>query len=153
MTLWYLSWFPLWLGPFLCFHAVFLRQSSYFFSLTWTLVGHFSALLLLFSVLRCCLQVGLQLELSWPGKSRHCAPAPGGALPSTRCVTALPTACAREWLTLLRHAPQLWLVVLIQEWWIPANQIRATGWSHRQLTCIWFYRQIIIIILATIPQK
>ena len=41
--------------------------------------------------------------------------------------------------------------VLSQERWILANQITATGWSHRlgiftQLTCILFYCQIIMTI-------
>ena len=61
--------------------------------------------------------------------------------------------CGWEWLTLLRHSPWLWLVVLIREQWILANQIRATGWSHRQLTCIWFYCQITMTILAKMTKK
>ena len=65
----------------------------------------------------------------------------------------LPAVYAQEWLTLPRHAPWLWLVVLIQERWILANQITATGWSHRQLTCIWFYCQIIMTILTNITKK
>ena len=65
--LWYLSWFSLWLGPVLCFHSAFLLESSYFFSLTWTMVGHVSALLLL-SVLLHCLQ--FEFERIWPGESR-----------------------------------------------------------------------------------
>ena len=58
-----------------------------------------------------------------------------------------------EWLTFLRHPPWLWLVVMIQEWWILANQITATGWSHRQLTCIWFYCHLIMKILANMTKK
>ena len=55
-----------------------------------------------------------------------------------------PAAYAREWLTLLRHSPWLWLAALTRELWILANQITLTGWSHRQwiftqLTCILFY--------------
>ena len=60
MTLQYLFLFSLWHGPILCFYTAFLRQSSYFFSLTWAMVGHFSALLL--SALRHRLQFGLELE-------------------------------------------------------------------------------------------
>ena len=65
---------------------------------------------------------------------------------------------AREWLTLLRHSPQLWLVVLIWERWILANQITATGWSHRQsiftqLTSILLYCLIIMIMLVNITKK
>ena len=60
------------------FYSAFLRQSSYFFSLTWAMVGHFSALLLL-SVLLHCLQFGL--EHIWPGKSRHCTCAGEGHSP------------------------------------------------------------------------
>ena len=41
MTLQYLSLFSLWLGPLLGFYTVFLHQFSYFFSLNWTLMGHF----------------------------------------------------------------------------------------------------------------
>ena len=59
---------------------------------------------------------------------------------------------AWEWLTPLRHAPWLWLVVLILERRIPANQSTATGWSHRLLTCILFYCQIIMTILANITK-
>ena len=70
----------------------------------------------------------------------------------------LPAGYAQEWLTLLRHSPWLWLVLLSVEWWILANQITATGWSHRQLiftqlTCILFYCQIIMTILANITKK
>ena len=39
----------------------------------------------------------------------------------------LPAAYAQ--LTLFRRSPWLWLVVLIREQWILANQIMATGWS------------------------
>ena len=67
MTLWYLSLFSI---QSFVFIPIFLRQSSYFFSLMWAMMGHSSALLLL-SVLRHCLQFGL--ENIWPGKSRHCA--------------------------------------------------------------------------------
>ena len=72
----------------------------------------------------------------------------GGGLP----------ASAREWLTLVRHSPWLWLIVLRQEWGILANQITATGWSHRQrsftqLTCNLFYCQIIMTILANITKE
>ena len=69
MTFQYLWLFYLWLCPILSFYTASFRQSSYFFSLTWAMVGHFLALLLL-SVLRHCLQFGL--ESIWPGKSRHC---------------------------------------------------------------------------------
>ena len=69
----------------------------------------------------------------------------------------LPAEYAQEWLTLLRHSPWLWLVVLIQERWI-ANQITATGWSHwqwtfTQLTCILFFCQIIRTILENMTKK
>ena len=37
------------------------------------------------------------------------------------------------------------------ERWILANQITATGWSHRQLTCI--YCQNIMTILTNITKK
>ena len=88
------------------------------------MVGHFPALLLL-SVSRHC----LQLEPIWPGESRHCV-VEGHCLASV--VWGWPAAYARAWLTLLRHSSWLWLVLLIQERWILANQITATGWSHRQ---------------------
>ena len=76
--------------------------------------GHFSALLLL-SVLRHCLQFGL--ERIWPGESRHCSCAGEG----------LPAEYARKWLTLLRHAPWLWLVVLRQEQWIHPTKLGPLG--------------------------
>ena len=37
--------------------------------------------------------------------------------------------------------------------WILENQIRATGWSHRQLTYILFYCQILMTVLANITIK
>ena len=49
------------------FLLMLLRQSSYLFSLTWAMVGHFSALLLLHH----CLQ--FEFEPIWPGESRDCA--------------------------------------------------------------------------------
>ena len=58
-------------SPILSFYTAFLHQCSYFFSLMFAMVGHFLALFLL-SVLRHCLQFGLELEHIWPGKSRHC---------------------------------------------------------------------------------
>ena len=54
----------------------------------------------------------------------------------------LPAVYAREWLTLLRHSPWLWLVVFPWERWILANQIRATGWSHRQ----WIFTQLTCMV-------
>ena len=75
---------------------------------------------------------------------------------TTRCVRE--GGGAQEWLTLLRHSPWLWLVVFYREQRILANQITTTGWSHRQwiitqLTCISFYFQIIMTILASITKK
>ena len=156
MILWYLSLFSLWLGPILSFYTAFLHQSSYFFSLLRAMVGHFSALLLL-SVLRHCSPFGL--EVIWPGKSRHCTCVGEGHCPVALCEGGgLPAAYSREWVTLLRHSPWLWLVVLSREWWILADQIRATGWTHRhwiftELTWIVFYCQIIMTILANITKK
>ena len=54
--------------------------------------------------------------------------------------------------------PLALMVVLILERWILANQITATGSTHRQrmftqLTCILFYCQIIMTILANLTQK
>ena len=50
----------------------------------------------------------------------------------------------------LSDSPRLWLVVLrVAD---SSKSIMATGWSHRQLTCIWFYRQIIMTILANITK-
>ena len=60
MMLRYLFSFSLWLGPILCFYTTYLRQLTYFFSLTGAMVGHSSALLLFHH----CLQFGLELELS-----------------------------------------------------------------------------------------
>ena len=78
----------------------------------------------------------------------------GGALPSALCEgEELPVACGQEWLTLLRHSSWLWLVVLSQERRILADQVRATGWSHRQLTYILFNCQIIMTILANTTTK
>ena len=77
----------------------------------------------------------------------------GGLVRAVRATLGgLLAANAWEWLTLLRHSPWLWFVVLTQ-WWILANHIRATGWIFTQLTCILFYRQIIMTILANITKK
>ena len=77
----------------------------------------------------------------WRGKNRYC-------VGEGHCPVHT------EWLTLLRHSPWLWLVVLIWERRILANQITATGWSHRQwiftqLTCTLFYCQVIVSMLQT----
>ena len=73
-------------------------------------------------------------------------------------VGASTAAHARAWLTRLRHSPWLWLAALIRERWILANQITATGWSHKQwiftqLICILFYCQIMMTILANITKN
>ena len=47
MTLRSFTSFSLWLGPFLSLYTASRCKSSYFFSLTWAMVGHSSALLLL----------------------------------------------------------------------------------------------------------
>ena len=120
------------------------------------MVGNFSALLLL-SVLVHVYSLGLNISDqvragTAPVRGRDTAQYmlhEGGGLPA---------AYARDWLTLLRHSPRLWSVVLIRERWILANQIRATGWSHRQwifkhLSCILFYCQMIMTILANITKK
>ena len=132
---------------FFLFTLLFFVSLLIFFSLMWAVVGHFSALSLL-SVLHHCLQFGL--EHIWPGKSRHCSCSGEGHCPVG---TEGGTAYAREWLTLRKHSPWLWFVVLARERWNFANQMTATGWSHRQwifpqLTCIVFYCQIIVTIVA-----
>ena len=70
----------------------------------------------------------------------------------------LPGVYAKEWSTLLRHSPWLWLVVISRERWILANQIRATGWSQRQWICtqlisILFYCQIRMTVSANITKR
>ena len=75
---------------------------------------------------------------------------PPSLVPSARMGGGLPAACAWEWLTLLRHSPWLWLVVLSWERCILTNKNGATRWSHRQwiftqLTSILFYCQSIIV--------
>ena len=88
--------------------------------------------------------------------------APAWGRGTVQCVLreggGLPEVYAQEWLTLLRHSPWHWLVMLIGERLILANQITATGCIHRQwiftqLTCIIFYCQIIMTILANITKK
>ena len=111
ITLQYLSLFSFWHGLFLSLHTAFLCQSSYFSSLKRAMVGHFSALL---PLCHC-----LQFEPIWLGESRCCA----GEGHCWVCT-------AWAWLIPLRHSPWLWLDV---EWWILANQITATRWSHRRL--------------------
>ena len=90
----------------------------------------------------------------WPGKSRHCSCVGEGHCPVHTVLGRW--GCQQyspAWLTPLRHSPWLWLVVLIWERWILANQITATGWSHRQLNCLLFYCQIVMTILANIAKK
>ena len=82
----------------------------------------------------CCLQFVLVSEGLWPGESGHCACVWGGAARS------------------VRHAPLALIGCVAPEWWILANHITATGWSHRQLTCMWFYCQIMMMILSDIKK-
>ena len=152
MTHWHLSLFSLWFGPVHSFSTVFIHQYSYFLSLTWAMVGHFSALLLLSVLSHCKHSLGFKVTDQVRSGT---APAWGTttAQYTLREGGGLHAAHAREWLTLLRHSPWLWLVVLIQEQWILANQITAPGWTHRQLIftqliCISFYCQIMMTILA-----
>ena len=64
------------------------------------------------------------------------------------CAAPLP---AHDWH--FSDTPPLALIGCVApERWIPANQITATGWSHRQLTCVWFYCQIIMRILVNITK-
>ena len=137
MTLWYLSLLSLRLGSILCFYTAFLRKSSYFFSLMWAMVGHFSALLLL-SVLCHCLQFGL--ESIWPGKSRHCAwgalpvhPAWGRGAASSLCRRVIGTSQTLP-LALIGCSEQRTF----------ANQFTATGWNHRH-----FYSADLYLILLS----
>ena len=91
-----------------------------------------------------CLQFGLELKASdqvWAGTVPVWGR--GTAQYTLHEGGGLPAVYAQEWLTLLRHSPWLWFVVLIQKRWILANEITATGWTHRQrifkqLTCILF---------------
>ena len=153
MMLQYLSLFSLWFSPVLCFYAACLHQSSYFFSLTWAMVGHSSTLLLL-SVLHHCLQFGL--ESFWPGKSRHCTCAgeehcpvytawgEGGCQVCTRVIgtsQTLPFA--------LIGCVDLWEVDSCKSnysHWVKPQ------WLFTQLTCILFYCHIIMAILANITK-
>ena len=99
-------------GQFFVFILLFFISLLIFFLLTWATVGHFSALSL--PLLHHCLQFGLELELFGPHRQawRLCG---GGALLGVLSGGGgLLSACAREWVTLLRHSPWLWLVVLIQ---------------------------------------
>ena len=146
----YLTLFSLWLGTVLALYTAFLHQ-SYFFSLTWAMMGHLSALLLL-SVLCHCLQT--ELERIWPGKSRHCVCwergtaqyvlRKGGGLPAAFAWHISDTPTGSDCICWTRSGGFL--------------QIRAIRWSHRrwiftQLTCILFYCQIIITILANITKN
>ena len=118
MMLRYLSLLSRWLGPVLCVYTAFLHQSSCFLSLTWTMVGAFFS-----SVVVVC-SPPLFTVWAWTYLTRweqqlHLCQGRGAAS----------SICRR--VTLLRHSPWLWLVVLTRKRWNFANQIRATGWSHR----------------------
>ena len=113
--------------------------------------GAFLALLLL-SVLRHCLQ--FELKRIWPGKSRHCTCAGEGHCPvcpvwGRRAASSICT----EWLTLLRHAPWLWLVLLIRSCGFlqiklgPLGGATDSGFLH-SWPVNYFYCQIIMTILA-----
>ena len=118
MILWYLSLFSLWFSPILCFYAAFLRQSCYLIALMSAMLGHFSALFLL-SVLCHYLQFGFELSDQvragtvpvWGRGTVEYVLCRGGGLP----------AAWKRMMTLLRHCPWLWLVVLIHERWILAS--------------------------------
>ena len=157
MILWYLSLFSLWFGPILCFYATFLRQSCYLIALMSAMLGHFSALFLL-SVLCHYLQFGFELSDQvragtvpvWGRGTVEYVLCRGGGLP----------AAWKRMMTLLRHCPWLWLVVLIHERWILASDWMSSGghwvepqWVYSQLTCTAFYCQIIMTILANITNK
>ena len=140
MMLWYLSWCSLWLGTVLSFDTAFICQCSHFFSLMWALA------LLFLSVLHSFVQfvnVSDQLRAgtapTWGRGTAEYALHEGGGLPA---------AYAWEWLTLLRNSPWLWMIVSRWEQWILANQITATGWSHRQ----WIFFQIIMTIFSKYNQ-
>ena len=87
----------------------FLSGFFNFFCLTWAMVTQFSTLL----TPHHCLQFGLDLESIWPDKGRCCACRAEGHWPVLLERGGCQKRTQVEWLTLLRHAPWLWLVVLI----------------------------------------
>ena len=133
--------FSLWLIPVLSFYTAFLRQSSYFFSLTRAMVGNSSALLLL-SVLRHCLQFGL--ECIWPGKSRHCVCMGEGG-----CQQRMHESDWHFSDTHLGPDRLYWA-----ERWILANgRVEPQTVDFYTTDHILFYCQIIMIILANFTKK
>ena len=115
MTLWDLSLFSLWLGPVLSFYSAFVLL-SYISSL----VGNGGTCFCSVVVVVCSPPLFTVWVWSYLTRWEQILHLHGGG--------GLLRACAREWLTLPRHAPWLWSVVLIQERWILTNQI--TYYSH-----------------------
>ena len=125
MTLRCMSLFSLWLVSILSFYTAFLCQSSYFFSLTWAVVGHFLVLLLL-SVLCHC----LQFELEYLTKEEQTLWLRGeGALPSTWGRGAV---LFTRMIDTSQTLPFALIGCIEPEWWILANQIRPadSGFLH-----------------------
>ena len=148
MTPWYLSLFSICLGPILCFYTALLRQSSYFFSLTWAVVGHFLALLLL-SVLRHCVQLDCTQWQQWDWtylaryeQALHLCGV--GALCSTRCVRE--GGCQQcmhenDWHFSDTPVGSDWLC-----WSRSGGFLQITGWSHRWL--IFYTADLYLILLS-----
>ena len=142
MTLRYLSLFSLWLGISSLWHGQW-----------WGIIRLYCCCLFSTIVYSLSLNISDQVRAGTaPARGRGTAQytlPEGGGLPAALCRRVTDTS----W-----HSPLLWLVVLSRERWILANQITATGGSHRQwiftqLTCILFYRQVIMKMLANTTQK
>ena len=140
MTLWYLSMFSFRLGPILSFFLSFVGNGGAFFS------SVVVSSLPLFTVWT------WTYLTRWEEALRLCG---GRALPSMLSGgRGLPAAYAQKWLTLLRHSPLIWLVVLKWEWGFVQIKMGLlggatdSGFLHRL-----FYCQIIMTSLANINEK
>ena len=146
MTLQYLSLFSNWHSPFFVLHCFFV---SFHISSLWC--GQWWCSFLLCGLSTIVYSLSLCLNL-WPGESRLCAR-------EGHCwVRTAWGACMRTSMIDTSQTIPLARIGCVQERWILANQIRVTGWTHRQWTfsqliCILFYCQIVMTISTNITKK
>ena len=88
----------------------------------------------------------------WTGEGRHCTCVGEGHCPVGLHERGCLLVCKRMIDTSQTH-PLALIGCVDPRRWILANQITATGRSHRQLTCILFYSQIIMTVLANITKR
>ena len=81
-----------------------------------------------------------------------------GILPRRHCLRKEDCQLSTRVIDTSQTHPSALIGCVVPVRWILAHQITATGWSHRQwtfkqLTCILFYCQVIMTILANITKS